>query len=105
MVHSLDMQRQLLHSHASFDVTAMFQAIDVRRKGHIDSRDIQGFFEGFDPLNYSRIIEYLNATDDDESTKGAEKLSLSSFARGLRPYKLPKEAPYKQMKFKQQHQD
>lgn len=104
MVHSLDMQRQLLFSHASFDAAAMFQQIDVRNKGYVDARDIQSFFEGFDPLNYSRIIEYLNATDDDGHTNGGERLSLSSFARGLRPYQLPKEVPYKQMKFKQQHQ-
>ena len=105
MVHSLDMQRQLLYSHASFDVSDLFQQIDVRNQGYVDSRDLRGYFEGFDPLNYSRIIEYLNATDDDEHTNGGERLSLSSFSRGLRPYQLPKGAAYKQMKFQQQQQD
>lgn len=60
---SLETQRQLLHNQPCFDSSAIFSEIDSENRGFVDAEDLEEFFRGEAPLNYSRIVEYLNATE------------------------------------------
>ena len=69
LVSSLETQRQLLHNQPCFDSSALFSEIAATDKDYVDSNDLQTFFKGSDPLNYTRIIEYLNGADENEQSE------------------------------------
>mmetsp|Transcript_6483 Transcript_6483/g.11004 ORF Transcript_6483/g.11004 Transcript_6483/m.11004 type:complete len:106 (-) Transcript_6483:284-601(-) len=90
------MQKRLFYSHICFDPIETFREIDSEGKGFISVVDLESYFRGIvvaskRPLNFQRIITYLNASNTDPKPLNAPeegaRLTYVDFLRGVCPYK------------------